>query len=236
MRKSFGRRSSTRLCLLGLIVLGAVGLTGCIQPGDSVYTKTITYDLPKIKNGQQNIARVGCKFYNASVNAPQFLDLRCYVVLSNGMTDLAHDIRTLADAPWIDDEDVEAIVRDQAESRCRSAVASSGHTIADKIPDAFWRSVANAYFSNAQVIADIGSDCGTVATAAWRELNDNTYSTGHKCIAMAGTLHVDSVNHGPHLQSVSVYPLAEGSTSYPGCLKERLHADNWFGVPFWGND
>jgi len=234
--RSLGRRSGTRLCVLGLIVFGAVALTGCIQPGDSVYTKTITYDLPRIKNGQQEIARVGCRYANGSVNAPQFLDVRCYVVLANGMTDLAHDIRTLADAPFIDDEDIEAIVRNEAESRCRSGVASGGHLIADKIPHPFLRAAANAYFSNPQVIADIGSDCGVMATAAWRELNDNTYSTGHKCIARAGTLHVDSVNHGPHLNSVSVYPLAEGSTSYPGCLKERLHADNALGLPHWGND
>ena len=212
---SYGR-SRTRLFVAGIGALSALLLSGCLQPGQSLYKSDIEYDLPGIKQGNQTIARVACKFQNASVNAPQYLDIRCYAVLSNGMTDLAHDVRTIADAPWVDDSRIEDIVRGQAKSRCRSAVASGGHRVADQIPHPFWKAVAHAYFSNATVLDDISNDCGTIATKAWGELNDNTYSTGHKCLAVGGTLHVDSVNHGPHLQSLSAFAIHETSTGYPG--------------------
>jgi hypothetical protein len=95
---------------------------------------------------------------------------------------------------------------------------------------------------------NVTSICGGSVNTLWNATNDNTYSTGHKCAAMHLTLRFTDINKGPSV-SRSAYTIHETESTYPGCLREKLHVTPcvkkcfaghcWEAcqtVAHWGND
>ena len=243
MKSSNAKRPRVRLLVAAISALAAISLlAGCRLPafgeqlGDKV---TFSADLPVFQEGKEKLFVAGCRWWGASLGAPPFyVDIRCNLALSNGATDAANDLHTVLRYSSSYEDKMLSYTKD----KCVGGINTALFTQAIKLPtDSIWRAAIVNYINSAANQAAFRSDCASVINGLWNEVDDDTYSTGHKCVATGATFHFTSVNTPPAIRDRTLYPIHETDTSlYPGCPMERLQITIDLPGPFntilhWGN-